>query len=193
MCTCEFTPHETSFLRNYFGSNMAAATMLPSQSWCHWQWFQPMADDGGEQSGGHSWEDGGEQGDGHSWFCQNQVEPHVYWLTDPPTVPLHERWDIECTQELQKQELQNQEQATTKMPSSSSSHATTQMPASSSTQPAVPGDRHRGSGKKRPSGRYGVRGGKQNPNVEWHTMESQAEREGWIKEFRLHFPKPEKH
>ena len=50
------------------------------------------------------------------------------------------------------------------------------------------GNQRRGSGKKRPSGRYGQRGGMQNPNVQWHSMKAQAEREGWLPQFRQMFP-----
>ena len=50
------------------------------------------------------------------------------------------------------------------------------------------GNQRRGSGKKRPSGRYGQRGGTKNPNVRWHSMKAQAEREGWLEEFRQKYP-----
>ena len=50
------------------------------------------------------------------------------------------------------------------------------------------GNQRRGSGKKRPSGRYGQRGGMKNPNVQWHGMRAQAEREGWLPQFRQMFP-----
>ena len=39
---------------------------------------------------------------------------------------------------------------------------------------------------------YGQRGGKANPNVQWHTMRAVAQREGWLDEFRQNYPKPEK-
>ena len=50
------------------------------------------------------------------------------------------------------------------------------------------GNQRRGSGKKRPSGRYGQRGGTRNPNVQWHSLKAQAEREGWLSEFRQLYP-----
>ena len=54
----------------------------------------------------------------------------------------------------------------------------------------IHGDQRRGSGKKRPSGRFGQRGGTRNPNVQWHSMKAQAEREGWLPYFRQKYPKP---
>ena len=56
----------------------------------------------------------------------------------------------------------------------------------------IHGDQRRGSGKKRPSGRFGQRGGTRNPNVVWHCMKAQAQREGWIEYFRETCPKPTK-
>ena len=35
-----------------------------------------------------------------------------------------------------------------------------------------------------------MRGGLSNPNVQWHTLKSQAIQEGWIVHFRKHHPKP---
>ena len=54
----------------------------------------------------------------------------------------------------------------------------------------IHGDQRRGSGKKRPSGRFGQRGGTRNPNVQWHSLKAQAQREGWIDYFRQAYPKP---
>ena len=56
----------------------------------------------------------------------------------------------------------------------------------------IHGDQRRGSGKKRLSGRFGQRGGLRNPNVQWHSMKAQAQREGWIDHFRQEYPKPSK-
>ena len=78
------------------------------------------------------------------------------------------------------------------------SSATRALPsqASSSSQPAarapIQGNQRRGSGVKRASGRYGPRGGRANPNVQWHTMKAVAEKEGWLDEFRRTHPKPPK-
>ena len=54
----------------------------------------------------------------------------------------------------------------------------------------IHGDQRRGSGKKKPSGRFGQRGGTRNPNVQWHSLKAQAEREGWMDHFRQAYPKP---
>ena len=39
--------------------------------------------------------------------------------------------------------------------------------------------------------RYGSRGGLKNPNVQWHSMKSKAEREGWLDSFLQNFKKPQ--
>ena len=54
----------------------------------------------------------------------------------------------------------------------------------------IHGDQRRGSGKKKLSGRFGQRGGTRNPNVQWHSLKAQAQREGWMYHFRQAYPKP---
>ena len=66
-------------------------------------------------------------------------------------------------------------------------------PPAPTTPPAarvIGGNLRRGSGVLRASGRYGERGGKRNPNVQWHSGLAVATREGWAREYREMYPKP---
>jgi len=39
--------------------------------------------------------------------------------------------------------------------------------------------------------RYGARGGKNNPNVQWHSMRARAKAEGWYDHFLANYSKPQ--
>ena len=150
-----------------------SAASASQSSWDPWRAQSWSWQDDSWQSAGTSWSD---------WAAETPRvrQPQSLPLTEPPPPPGSSRgWQDPEPQRAPPQVHPVYQDSATEQP------------------PAQPPSHHReGSGVWRPreghadGGRWGSRGGKNNPNVQWHSAKAKAKREGRLEEFMRDNPQP---